>query len=274
MTDMAKVSVIMGVYNCEKTLREAIDSILNQTYSNWELIVCDDGSSDATYKIAEEYYKKYSGKIILLRNEENKKLSYTLNRCLEAATGELIARMDGDDVSCPDRLQRQVDYLRQHPEIQLVGTGMRCFDENGFHCIMHPPAKPCSKNLIQGTPFFHATILTYKYVYETIGGYCLKKRAERVEDIDLWFRFYANCFVGANLDEPLYNVREDSNSIRRRTLQARIHSIKTRAAGYKLLGFSWYRLIMPGFILFIKGLVPPRIVALVRKARANRRNTI
>ena len=274
MTEQPKVSVIMGIYNCEKTLPQAIDSILTQTYPNWELVMCDDGSTDGTYSVAEEYRNQYPEKIVLLKNEQNRKLSYTLNLCLEAATGELIARMDGDDMSQPDRIQRQVDYLRRHPEIHLVGTGMRSFDENGFHGIMHPQAEPAGESLISGTPFFHATIMTYKSVYDTLGGYSTKKHAERVEDIDLWFRFYENHFVGANLDEPLYHVREDYNTLRRRTLQARIHSVQTRAAGYKLLGFPRYWLIIPGFILIIKGLVPPRITALIRKTRAKRRNMI
>lgn len=274
MTEQPKVSVIMGIYNCENTLPQAVDSILAQTYPNWELVMCDDGSTDGTYAVAEEYRKTNPEKIILLKNDRNRKLSYTLNRCLEAATGELIARMDGDDMSHADRLQRQVDYLCSHPEIQLVGTQMHSFDENGFHGIMRPPAHPCVKDLISDTSFYHATILTYRYVYDAIGGYCLEKRAERVEDIDLWFRFYANRYAGVNLDEPLYDVRVDFDTIRRRTLQARIHSIETRAAGYKLVGFPRYWLIKPGFILFVKGLVPPRITALLRKARAKRRNLI
>ncbi len=272
MTVQPKISVIMGIYNCAKTLPQAVDSILNQTYANWELIMCDDGSTDGTYAVAERYRNLYPGKIILLKNERNMKLSYTLNRCLEAAAGELVARMDGDDVSAPERLQRQSDYLRLHPDVHLVGTAMRCFDESGFHGIMHPPVCPTGRNLINGTPFFHATILTYKFVYDALGGYCLEKRAERVEDIDLWFRFYTNGFIGSNIDEPLYDVREDFGAIRRRTLQARIHSIQTRAVGYKLLGFPLYRLIKPGFILILKGIMPPRFTAFFRKTQAKRRN--
>lgn len=271
MTDNPKVSVIMGIYNCEKTLAEAIDSILNQTYTNWELIMCDDGSTDGTYTIAEEYQKRYPGKIVLLKNQQNMKLSYTLNRCLEAAAGELIARMDGDDRSRPERLQKQVSFLLAHPDIQLVGTGMRPFDKNGFHGIMHPNLNPTGKALRSGTPFFHATILTLKQVYDALGGYSTEKRAERVEDIDLWFRFYANHFTGANLDEPLYEVREDYHAIKRRTLQARIHSIQTRAYGYKLLGFPAYWLIRPACVLFLKGVAPPRFTAYWRRKQAYRR---
>ena len=89
-----EISVIMGMYNCADTLSEAIESILNQTMKEWELIMCDDGSSDATHEGAELYRKRYPEKMILLRNRENRGLNYTLNRCLKAAKGKYIARMD------------------------------------------------------------------------------------------------------------------------------------------------------------------------------------
>ena len=88
----------MGIYNCAKTLPEAIDSILAQTYSNWELIMCDDGSSDDTYAIAEKYKITYPNKIKLIKNEKNLGLNATLNNCLKYVDGNYIARMDGDDI--------------------------------------------------------------------------------------------------------------------------------------------------------------------------------
>jgi len=88
-----EISVIMGMYNCADTLSEAIESILNQTMKEWELIMCDDGSSDATYEVAELYRKRYPEKMILLRNRENRGLNYTLNRCLKAAKGKYIANL-------------------------------------------------------------------------------------------------------------------------------------------------------------------------------------
>ncbi len=271
METVPKVSVIMGIYNCEKTLAAAIDSIIHQTYPNWELIMCDDGSIDGTYAIAETYRKEHPKKIVLLRNGANKKLAYTLNRCLQVASGTLVARMDGDDISTPDRLMRQTESLLTHPEYQLVGTAMRRFDETGYHNTLHPVQHPDKSILIDSTPFFHATILTYKRVYDVLGGYCTKAQAERVEDVDLWFRFYSKGFAGFNLDEPLYEVREDLNAIRRRTLSARIHSIQTRAVGYKLLGFPILRLICPALVLFLKGLIPPRIAMYFRSFRKKRK---
>ena len=97
-----KISVLMGIYNCEDTLVSAVRSIQNQTYGNWELILCDDGSADGTFALAEQLAKK-DGRIVLLKNERNLGLNKTLNRCLAAATGEFVARMDGDVESLPHR---------------------------------------------------------------------------------------------------------------------------------------------------------------------------
>ena len=96
---MPEISVIMAIYNCADTVACAIDSILNQTYSDWELILCDDGSVDDTYKIAEEYKNKYPDKIKLIKNPSNQGLPASLNNCLKKASGKYIARMDGDDIS-------------------------------------------------------------------------------------------------------------------------------------------------------------------------------
>ena len=104
---MDKISILMGIYNCADTLSRAIDSIVNQTYTNWELILCDDGSVDSTYEIAKQYQNKYPDKIVLLKNEKNIQLAATLNHCLEYATGKYISRMDGDDESTPDRFEKQ-----------------------------------------------------------------------------------------------------------------------------------------------------------------------
>ena len=110
------ISIIMGIYNCAETLSDAIDSIIAQTYDNWELIMCDDGSTDNTYNIAQEYKERYPDKIVLLKNEKNMGLNYTLNKCLEVASGEYIARMDGDDISLPTRFEKEIGFLNEHSD--------------------------------------------------------------------------------------------------------------------------------------------------------------
>lgn len=264
--DRPKVSVIMGIYNCEETLPDAISSILSQTYSNWELVMCDDGSTDQTYDVARSFQDRYPQKIVLLRNDRNRKLSYTLNRCLEAATGELIARMDGDDMCAGDRFEKQVSYLLEHPDIQLVGTGMRYFDASGFHReLIHPQPHPTKWTLKKYIPFFHATIMTYRSVYETLGGYTVDENVERVEDIDLWFRFYAEGFTGDNLGEALYYVREDESAVRRRTISGRYHEFLAFARGYRLLGFSRAGLVRHAVLLSAKALIPVPVMMFIRR---------
>ena len=134
-----KVSIIMGIYNCEETLAESIDSILNQTYENWELIMCDDCSSDRTFDIAKGYKDKYPNKIKLLKNEKNLTLGPTLNKCMEYVEGKYIARQDGDDYSHKNRLEIQVKVLEENSDIAAVGTNMISFDEEGEHGVHSLP---------------------------------------------------------------------------------------------------------------------------------------
>ena len=149
---MAKVSIIMGIYNCAATLPEAIDSILAQTFSDWQLVLCDDGSKDSTYTVAESYQEKFPNKIVLLQNERNMGLNHTLNRCLQIANGEYVARMDGDDISLPTRLEKEARFLDAHPEYAIVSTPMFFFDENGDWGRSYAIEKPTKLDFIKHSP--------------------------------------------------------------------------------------------------------------------------
>ncbi len=259
-----KISVIMAVYNAEKTLGEAIDSILNQTYKNFEFIICDDASTDGSYKILLDYAKKDS-RIIVIKNEKNSRLSFSLNHCLKYATGEYAARMDADDISVPERFEKQIEFLKSNPDIDLVGTAMQRFNEEGVIDVISKPEKLDKYYMRTGIPFNHATIMTYKRVYDAVEGYTVSERTKRAQDYDLWFRFFAAGFNGANLPEALYLVREDAAAIRRRTLKVRWNAIKTTYIGYKLLGFPIRWMLVPSIIGIIKGLVPYPLVDMYRK---------
>ena len=117
-----KISILMGLYNAEKTIDESIKSILNQTYKNWELIICDDGSTDNGVDIVKEYLSK-DNRIVLIRNNKNMGLNYTLNHCLKYAKGEYIARMDADDISVSRRLEIQFKYMEKHPGTVVLASG-------------------------------------------------------------------------------------------------------------------------------------------------------
>ena len=273
-TGSGKISILMGIYNCASTLNEAIDSILAQTYTNWELILCDDCSTDDTYKIAEEYRQKYPDKIILLKNEKNSRLAFTLNRCLEAATGEFVARMDGDDISFPDRFEKQVAFLRSHPDIVLVGTAMQRFSDDGSlgaiaYCEEFPDKDtPYKKGLV----FNHATIVAYRDTYNKLGGYTVSPRTVRGQDRDLWYRFLAAGYNGANIQEPLYWVRENETAIKRRSAKVRWNSYKTEMIGYKTLHYNCLRYIKPTLRL-TKILVPTNVMLKYRNWQAKRQNS-
>ncbi len=255
-----KISVIMAIYNCASYLPDAIESILNQTYTDWELILCDDASTDQTYSIAEQYRNQYPDKIILIRNEVNRKLPYSLNRCLEHATGKYIARMDGDDKCFPERFEKQIAYLKAHPEMDLVGTAMQRFDESGLGMTSYAVEDPDYYTLRNSIPFLHATILTYKYVYDKVKGYTVSPRTERGQDYDLWFRFYHEGFKGHNLKEALYLVREDTNAVRRRSVKVRLNGIRTTIIGYRLLRYPWWWTIKIVVKSLLKCLVPYKFI--------------
>ncbi len=260
-----KISVIMGVYNCANTLPMAIESILAQTYSNWELIMCDDASTDNTYAVANQFRERYPERIILLKNEKNSKLAFSLNRCIEAASGRYIARMDADDKCAPDRFQKQVEYLQQHPDIQLVGTAMQRFNEKGLGVVDRKPAHPDRYSLRDYIPFNHATIMTYKYVYERLHGYTVCERTVRGQDYDLWFRFFYEGFRGDNIQEPLYYVLEDEAAFKRRTFKVRWYGFQTTCVGYKLLDYPKWWIIKPCISFVIKSILPKRVLMFLHR---------
>ncbi|MDI6559806.1 glycosyltransferase family 2 protein [Bacillus altitudinis] len=211
-----KVSIIMGVYNCQETVDESIESILRQTYENWELIICDDASTDGTYEKVLNYTMRDPDRIRLIQNEHNQRLAASLNRCLTEANGELIARQDGDDISVSTRLEKQVHFLEAHPEYDVVGTAMTVFDESGAKGVRALVSEPDRRVLARGTPFCHGTIMMRASAYKALNGYRSVKTTRRMEDIDLWIRFFAAGRKGFNLQEPLYLVREDEAAFQRR----------------------------------------------------------
>lgn len=248
-----QISVIMSVYNCGEMVRTSIDSILAQTYTNWKMIICNDCSTDNTVEILNEYANKYPDKFLIIHNKKNLRLAASLNHCLEYADGEYCARMDGDDFVAPDRFEKQVDFLQQHPDIQLVGTLMQTFDGNKRLGRIIPYQEfPDKFSLRFGPCFAHASIMTYTYVYSEIGGYTVSKRTVRSQDYDLWFKFFAKGYKGATIQEPLYFYREDANAFLRRKPALYLWATITRWKGFKTLHYPikyYWRVILPLFAL-------------------------
>lgn len=229
---MSKISVIMGIYNCEATLGAAIESILAQTYTDYELIMCDDGSTDGTYALALAYAEKHSN-IKLLKNEKNMRLAYSLNRCLSVAEGEYIARMDADDLSCPERFEKQVAFLDAHQEIDLLGTSLTIKDGDKLLYNRIYECDPIKSVFLTSSPFAHPTIMMRKSVLDALGGYRVSPETMRCEDLDLWFRFAIAGYKGVNLPDPLYLYQESISDYKKRTVKAALGIRKVYLKYYK-----------------------------------------
>lgn len=269
----SKISVIMGIYNCAATLGEAIECILNQTYSNWELIMCDDGSKDNTYEVAKSYYEKYPDKIILIKNKENSGLNATLNNCLKYAKGKYIARMDGDDLCGMDRFEKELNFLESHPEYDIVSTNMTYFDDGGIFGQSESIEKPESRDIVKGTPFCHAPCMVRKRAYDEVGGYSVGKKLLRVEDYHLWIKMYSKGYKGYNIQEPLYQMRDDRNAIKRRKYRYRINEAYVKLLAVKSLKLPiWYSIY--AMRPLIVGLVPIGLYKGLHKRRLDVRRKV
>lgn len=233
---MPKVSVLMSVYNCESTVNKSIDSIINQTFTDWEFIICDDGSKDKTYKIIQEISKK-EPRIVLVKNDRNRGLSYSLNHCLKVAKGTYCARMDGDDLCDPLRFEKQVEFLNNNDKYDFVSTTMTRFDEQGTYRIPDSVESysPTKKDFIKGSPFCHAPVMIRRSAYDAVNGYRDIPQTLGVEDYDLWFRLYAKGYRGYVLQEPLYHMFDGRGAAKRRTFKRRLNEAWVRKNGYKLL---------------------------------------
>lgn len=262
---MPKVSVLMGVYNCAETVEKSIDSIVAQTFTDWEFIICDDGSEDSTANLVKGYAEK-EPRIKFIRNDQNRGLAYTLNHCLKVATGEYCARMDGDDLCDPTRFQKQIDFLEQHPEYGFVSCRMTRFDENGTYDVPKyiESYEPTMMDYIKGSPFCHAPVMMRKSSYDAVNGYRDIPETLCVEDYDLWLRLYAVGIKGYVLQEPLYHMFDGREAAKRRTFKRRLNEAWVRKEGYKAIHAP---LMMRVFILkpILIGMIPQWLYVLIRR---------
>lgn len=215
ITKKRRISIAMAIYNCAPTLREAIDSIIAQTFTDWELILCDDCSTDDTAAIAQEYVDKYDN-ILLIKNEKNMRLPASLNHCLEYSDSEFIGRMDGDDISLPERFEVEVAFLDAHPEYALVSCGMINFDEKGDWGVQLKPEKPTKMSFVADSPFCHAPVLMRREALNDVGNYTVRDDLKRGQDYFLWHKFYMKGYKGYNIQKPYYKMRDDQEAAARR----------------------------------------------------------
>ena len=257
----------MGVYNCKspELLRKSVQSICAQTYKDWEFIICDDGSTDNTLHLLQEIALSDS-RIHVISYSQNKGLAHALNQCIAHSEGELIARQDDDDISLPERLQTQVEYMDMHPEYALVGMTAAVYDDSGIWGTFRVPEKPEAKSFLWTNAFLHPTVVMRREALLASGCYRVAKETSRCEDYDLFMRMYSMGYRGYNLQENLYLYRIVNDNRKYRTMRYRLEEAKVRYIGFKSLG-----LLPKGLPYVLKpilvGLIPQSIFRRIRHAQ-------
>lgn len=213
------ISVVLPCYNGEKFLETAIASIQHQSHQNLEIIVIDDGSTDSSSMICKEMAKD-DPRIHCLKNENNEGLIFTLNKGISLAKGNYIARMDADDLSHPERIERQLNFLMEHPEIDVLGTDAEVIDQNNNRIKSASKIYYSSNTLNFSTyfaqPLIHGSILAKtevlrKHKYSTDFLHC--------EDYELWLRLLSKGHKIANLNAVLYQYRINSESVSNKNVE-------------------------------------------------------
>lgn len=222
------VSVVMSIFNSEKWLKEAIDSVLNQTFGDFEFIIVDDGSTDDSLSIVRSYDDR---RIKLIINESNLGVSNSVNKALQTVRGEYIARMDGDDICMPRRFERQVEFLRSHNEIDVCGSWFKVFgDSDGVvRCPQYDKEIRCM--MLFNNAFAQPSVMFRKSVVPH-DGILYEKNRVRVEDYELWYRLSIEHAM-ANIPEVLleYRVNNKNSSKKLEAVREETHKICMRAIG-------------------------------------------
>lgn len=232
--DAGLVSVLMSVYNGAPTLEKAAASVLAQTYRDLELILCDDASTDDTWRIMQRIAAQ-DARVTIFQNKTNLGLGASLNECLARAQGAYIARQDADDVSDSDRIERTMDFLLSSGA-PYAACGVRVFDDTGVWSTRQFPQKITKHIIAQKNPFFHPTMLFRRAVLESVNGYSTSPETRRTEDYDLVMRLAANGVIGENLQEVLYSVYEPQEAYLRHNARTRMYEVRVRARGLRAMG--------------------------------------
>jgi len=213
------LTVIMSVYNGAKHLPEAIESILNQTFGEFRFVIVDDGSTDETGTILDDYARKDQRLVVV--HQKNAGLTTTLNRIIATTDGELIARMDGDDISLPHRFEKQIAKLRSTPDCIVVGCWFQVITENGTpvrEYVFPDNHRILTHNLHRGVNCYaHGSVIMRRKVFSDMG---FSYRFRHGQDFDLWLRLSERGRLGL-VEDVLYKRRDHNKSISRAVLPQR-----------------------------------------------------
>lgn len=251
------ISVIIACYNGEKYIDACLEALLNQTYQNIEIIVCDDASKDHSLKMLEAWAEK-DRRIKVLSNEKNLYAAATRNRCLQEAKGKYIAIQDVDDISDVRRIEVLVESMKASG-VDFVSSAAGAFSTTPQH-IEHvyrgKKEYPTRRSFLWGIPFFHPATLFTRECLLAVNGYRIAKETRRGQDYDLFMRLYAAGYKGKRIPDVLYYYREDAGNIKRRDFDSCIGEYTIRRKGFKALGlmpWAWPYTLKP----FVSHLIHP-----------------
>lgn len=259
-----EVSIVMGVHNCKNSewLLRSVNSIIAQTYADWELLIVDDGSTDNTFEILQEI-KKLDARIKIERYAENKGLAFALNYGIGLAKGKYIARMDDDDISREDRLEKQIAYLEAHEEIDFLGSIARVFNDNGVWGVLRMPEAPTKNDFLWNIPFIHPTMVFRKNIFNAV-QYSTDASNRRCEDYTLMMDLYSKGYQGHNLQDTLLDYYVENGAKKYRPMKDRVSEAIVRYRGYKKNG-----ILLKGVPYILKpiilGLIPQFIFRKIKE---------
>ena len=206
---MPIVTVLMPVYNAGKFLRDAVDSILKQSFSDFEFLIIDDGSTDESQSIIRSYK---DSRIKFVQNEKNLGVAATLNRGLALARGEYIARMDADDLSDPTRLEKQLNFLEKHRSLGLIGSWVRYFNRQKSYVLRYPVGVNCVRAyVLLGNPLAHPSVMIRKDIFKKY-GLRYDETCVAAQDYELWQRCVTK-FAFDNIPDPLVHWRANEEGV-------------------------------------------------------------
>jgi glycosyltransferase EpsE len=259
---MPSITVIIVVYNGENSITKAVDSIVQQSFKDWELIVCDDASSDNTYNLLENYVTDERIKII--QNEKNRGCGASRNKCIENATGKYLVIQDADDHSYPNRLQVLYDAISASNETVVISSCADLINTNGNVWGEYVIDDPVEKNWVKGSQIIGAAVIMDKGAILAVNSY--DSKAIRGEDYDLFVRLVTCKYKIGVIKDRLYAIHWDREDYSRKKLKDRLNEIPVAFRAFLLPGCPWY--YFP-YVLksIIVGLLPKGLLLRIHRKR-------
>lgn len=254
---MSGISVIMPVLDPEPAeLRRAVSSVLSQSMSDFEFVICDDGSLPYVRGIIDEFADE---RIVYLRNEHSRGCAFSLNRCIEAARGELLIRQDADDYSLPERFA-ELKNAYERTGADVVASNILLFDEDGVWGRRDYPEYPQKRDFLFAVPFMHGACALKRSSVTAAGMYPVSRDTARCEEYALFMTMYAAGARGLNLQKRLYAFNENGAAVGRRRYSDKLREVRVKAAGFRRLGLYPRGVIYLAKPLVV-GLIPQRLLA-------------